>query len=136
MRKITLPAWVAACLALLVFSMFAFTVSSAIQGYTLIKPFVVEIITQPSKLTIESVSFEYNASVNRYASCNVTVNNTATASFSGSVTVQLIDAAKVNIAVGQQTMQFQSGLTTLQVPLVWVENKTASDVAGGYIIAS
>ncbi|MGB9774608.1 MAG: hypothetical protein ACPL4I_11395 [Bacteroidota bacterium] len=136
MRKITLPAWVAACLALLVFSMFAFTVSSAIQGYTLIKPFVVEIITQPSKLTIESVSFEYNASVNRYASCNVTVNNTATASFSGSVTVQLIDAAKVNIAFGQQTMQFQSGLTTLQVPLVWVENKTASDVAGGYIIAS
>jgi|GEM_PF-2773104 len=136
MRKVTVPAWVFACMALLVASMFAFTVSSAIQGYTLFKPFIVEIVVQPSKLTVESVTFEYNASVNRYASCNVTVNNTASSDFNGSVTVQLYDAAKVNIASGQQTMLFHSGLTALQVPLVWVENKTASNVAGGYVIAS
>jgi len=119
-------------LVLMTVSMGVYTVAAAISQYTLVKPYVTEIAVATAKLQIESLSFVYDSTSNRYTSVAVTVRNTDTVQLTGTVYVYLYDATNTNVATGTYAGSFASGTTTtVTVTLTWTAGKTVTDLAAG-----
>lgn len=131
-KFVVLPRLVPLLLVMMTFGMLVYTVSAAIVSYSLIKPYVVGVAIQDSRLTIESTQFFYDPPTNRYGTCSVAVRNTHTENLSGTVYVYLVDSNNVNVASGQVSISVDAGTTsTASVSLTWVAGKTVVDVAGG-----
>jgi len=131
-KFVVLPRLVPLLLVVMTIGMLVYTVSAAIVSYSLIKPYVVGVAIQDSRLTIESTQFVYDPPTNRYGTCSVAVRNTHTESLSGTVYVYLVDSNGTNIASGQATLTVGAGITnTASVSLTWNAGKTVVDMAGG-----
>jgi len=136
-----LPVWMGLCLIALAASMLTFTIASAATEYSIVKPFAATLTFTEPMLKIESVEFSpyYNATLDQYTSCDVTVKNydTSTA-HSGTVYVYLYDAAGDVVASGQLSFDpiSPSGQVTLTVTLTWVSGKSLDDVASGRVVVA
>lgn len=136
-----LPVWMGLCLVVLAVSSLTFTIASAATEYSIAKPFAAELIFTESVLKIEAVDFSphYNASLDRYTACDVTVKNyDAQTARSGTIHIYLYDAGGAVVAQG--TLGFDpispGSSVTLTVQLTWTENKTVADVASGRTVVA
>ncbi|MGB9671930.1 MAG: hypothetical protein ACPLZY_02150 [Candidatus Norongarragalinales archaeon] len=132
MKTVQMPKWVAVCLALSVLASLCLA-ALALTSYTLVKPFMVSISTAPCPLTVQSLSFAYDPTLNQYTQCNMQISSSG-GSVSATVYVYLRNSTQQTIAQGQLTQTFASGTTSLTVPLTWVQGETTDDVAGGYVV--
>lgn len=132
MKTVQMPKWVAACL--IVATLSSMTVAfSQLTGYTLTKPYTLTITTASSPLSIESISFNYDPSQNRWTTCNMQISN-SNMSATATVYVYLKNSAGANVAQGQLTQTFPTGTTAITVSLSWTGSYTADDVASGYAV--
>ncbi|MEM3361432.1 MAG: hypothetical protein QXZ02_08115 [Candidatus Bathyarchaeia archaeon] len=133
MKTVQMPKWVAVCLALSALASLSLA-ALALTSYTLVKPFTVSVTTAPCPLTVQSLSFTYDPSQNQYTQCSMDISNSQASPVSATVYVYLKDSTQQNIAQGQLTQTFNSGVTAISISLTWVSGKTADNVAGGYVV--
>jgi hypothetical protein len=133
MKTVQMPKWVVACLAVSTLASLCFA-ALALTSYTLVKPFTVSISTAPCPLSVQSLSFTYDPSLNQYTACNMQISNSASSTTTATVYVYLKNSSQTTIAQGQVTQTFNPGSTSITVSLTWAQGKTVDDVAGGYIV--
>jgi hypothetical protein len=133
MKTVQMPKWVAVCLAISALASLC-VAALALASYTLVKPFTVSITTAPCPLTVQSLSFAYDPSLNQYTACNMQISSSTTSPVTATVYVYLKNSSQTAIAQGQLTQVFSYGTTSISLPLTWVQDKTADDVAGGYVV--
>jgi len=93
----------------------------------------------PGEVKIEEwdLAGGFNVHTLRYENVTVTAHNAGTSEVTATITVQLWNATNTVIASGEKQMVIYAESTFhVNIPLVWIENKTYIDFVNGRVMVS